>query len=540
MSHEGRKNPRSPRDLQFVIPPALFLALLPLLALLGVGYWWFVQRVEVGPNEVLVLVRKVGQALPAQADSQVILYPGLLRELGVAENSTRYKGIVYAPLTPGRYYYDPLFWQRLRFPTTVIKQDEVGVLVRKYGKPLPQGKLVATEPDERGPVSGFLKPARYDLNPLAYSVLRVKPTYIREGHVGVQTLYSGKPTSNPNVYVVSRGESGVQPDVLPPGMYYNNPFERAIDEIDVRSQILDLHNDEAIRFPSNDSFQIVIDCTVEYAIRQDMAPYVKVAIGDHDDIKNKLILPQAKSLSRIEGSKLDAREFIAGETREAFQQRVFEGLRTQCYTQGIEIRATLIRRIVPPPEIASPISERQVAGQQVNQYLNEMKLAQSEARLVEQEEMQKQNQSIGVANREVVTVVKEAQQAKIVALTEAEKRLEVARLKLEAARQTAESTLARGQAQAEVKRLTFAAQAEPLRAAVSAFGDGETYAQYFFYEKLGPAVKSVLASTDGPMADIFRALAEHRPPVNAPRSAGTAVSSDSKSASGDSKTGGGQ
>ena len=39
-----------------------------------------------------------------------------------------------------------------------------------------------------------------------------------------------------------------------------------------------------------------------------------------------------------------------------------------------------------------------------------------------------------------------------------------------------------------------------------AFGDGEVYAQYFFYQKLGPALKSVLASTEGPFAEIFRAL----------------------------------
>ena len=39
--------------------------------MLGVCYWWFVQRVEVDAGEVLVLVRKVGQSLPAEAEGQV-------------------------------------------------------------------------------------------------------------------------------------------------------------------------------------------------------------------------------------------------------------------------------------------------------------------------------------------------------------------------------------------------------------------------------------------------------------------------------------
>ncbi|MFQ5805751.1 MAG: SPFH domain-containing protein [Phycisphaerae bacterium] len=485
----------------------LLLGLIPLLVILGVCYWWFVQRVEVGPEEVLVLVRKVGKDLPAEAETQVILYPELLKTLDEPPDSTRYKGILYEPKPPTRYFYDPFFWERRLVKAPTIQEGEIGIKIRKYGKPLPAGKTVATEPDERGPLAEVLTPGRhYEINPLAYEVKSVKPVFIPEGHIGVQTLYAGEPAENPNRYIVEKGQRGVQPDVLPPGMYYNNPYVRRIKLIDVRSHTIDLRDEEAIRFPSNDSFEILIEGTVEYAIRQDMAPYVMTAIGDHDDIKDKIILPNAKSLSRIEGSKLVAREFISGEARAAFQKRVFEGLREQCYTQGIEIRAVLFRRIEPPGAIADPISDRQVAEQQVRQYENEINLADSQAKLVEQEEMQKQNQAIGQANREVVTLTKQAEQGKAVALTEANKRLEVAKLDLEAAKETAAALMARGEAKAEVILLDYEAQAKPLRDAISAFGGGDTYAQYFFYQKLGPALKSVLASTEGPFADIFRAL----------------------------------
>ncbi|TWT44547.1 SPFH domain / Band 7 family protein [Phycisphaerae bacterium RAS1] len=478
------------------------------LAVLASGYVWFVQRVEVEAGQLLVLVRKVGSPLPAAAEGQVLLYPELLKSLGEPADSTAYQGIVFEPRTEGRYFYDPFFWRRMVVPAQIVSQDEVGVLVRKYGKPLPPGRLVAVNEDERGPLPDVLKPARYNVNPFAYAIQRIKPVIVPAGAVGVQTLLHGRDSANPNDYLVAEGERGVQPSVLPPGMYYNNPYVRRIDIIDTRSHTIDLSGHDAIHFPSNDSFDIVIDASVEYAIRQDRAPYVLAAIGDHTDIPEKLILPFMKSFCRIEGSKLLAREFIAGDTRTVFQTRVFEGLRERAYAQGIEIRATLIRRIEPPAEIANPISDRQVAGQQIKQYENEMHVAQSEARLVEQQEQQKQNQAIGQANRQVVSVVTNAKQSKEVALIEAQQRLEVAKLQLEAAKQSAEALVARGRAEAEVVRLTFEAEARPLRDAVAAFGEGRAYAQYFFYQRLAPAMKSVLATTDGPFADIFRSLGD--------------------------------
>lgn len=502
--------------------------LLAALLLAGVAYWWIIQRVEVGPDQLLILVRKTGASLPDSEGGQVILYPRLLERLGHADDESYFKGILYEPRLAGRYFYDPFFWERIVKPVTIIGPDEIGIVVRKFGDPLPQGKTVATEPNERGPLAEIHKPGRVNLNPLAYDVIRVKPVVIPAGQVGVQTLLSGTPPADPNQYVVAPGEAGVQPEPLPPGMYYNNPYLRRIDPIDIRSQTIDLHESDAIRFPSNDSFEIVVDATVEYAIRQDKAPYVMVAIGDHDEIRDKLILPYARSLCRIEGSKLQARDFIAGDTRSAFQNKVFDGLRKRCWDQGIEIRATLIRNIVPPREIADPISERQLAGQQIKQYENEIKLAEAEAKLVEQQEMQKQNQAIGVANREIVSVIKSAEQNKEVALIEARRRLEVARLNLQAATQTAAATLKRGQAEAEVLKLGFEAKSQPLADAVKSFGDGETYAQYFFYQKLAPALKSVLASTDGPFAEIFKSLSSDHPPRA--RSAGdgpTARASDS-------------
>jgi regulator of protease activity HflC (stomatin/prohibitin superfamily) len=91
-----------------------------------------------------------------------------------------------------------------------------------------------------------------------------------------------------------------------------------------------------------------------------------------------------------------------------------------------------------------------------------------------------------------------------VAITKATQDLDVAQLQLQAAQQQADAIVARGTAEANVVLLQKQAEADPLREQVNAFGDGETYAQYFFYMKLAPSVKSILASSDGPFADVFK------------------------------------
>lgn len=480
------------------------------LVVAGVGYWWFVQRIEIGADELCILVRKVGTDLPDAAEGQVILYPGLLTKLGEdPKNPSRdFKGVVYEPLPPGtRHFFDPFLWDRVIRPVTEIEPDEIGILIRKYGDPLPAGHVVADkDAAQRGAVRGYLPPGRHNINLLAYDVKRVAPVVIPPGHVGVQVLRSGKPPANPNDWIVQSGETGVQPDVLPPGLVYNNPFERHIEIVDITRHTLDFRRGESIEFPSKDSFTIKVEATVEYAVRQDKVAYVLVAIGDHPEIVTRIILPYMKSLLRIEGSKLEAREFIGGDSRTAFQNTVFEELRRQCWDQGIEISAALLRQIDVPQDIAGPIADRQFADQDIRKYQSQITVARSEALRTVQQEMQKQNQEIGEANRLVVTEVVQAEQEKSVAITDARKRLEVAKLQLEAAKETAAQLVALGKADAEVKMLDYRAKAEPLTDAVSAFGGGDMYAQYFFYQKLAPALKSVLDSTDGPLADIFRSF----------------------------------
>ncbi len=484
------------------------------LILLAVGVVWFVFRVEVDANEILVLVNKTGKTIPTELQDeffdQVVLYPELVNRIaettGETEEDVRnnYKGIRYEVMPEGRYFYNPYSYKRIGQKAVIVADDEMGVKIRKYGKPLPFPKTVATEPDERGPVADILMPGRHNINPFCYEVQKFPVLVIPEGHVGVVTLLSGDDPAEKNTYTVEPGEKGVQRRTLAPGRQYYNPYLQQIEIVDMRSHKYDMLENDSIHFPSSDSFAIRIEGTIEWAILSDQVAQVTVAYGDEEDILNKIILPNARSIARIQGSKLKARDFISGKTRTKMQEDLYAALGEECRKQGIDIRAALIRDIQLPEEMAVLISQREQADQEIERSTNEMEEAKAEARLVEQQERQEQNRAIGEARREVVSVTKEAEQRKIVVVTEANRELEVAKLALQAAEKEAVALRTRGKAEADVILYEYQAKAEPLQAAVEAFGDGYNYAQYFFVQKVAPSIESILSNTDGPFADIFK------------------------------------
>jgi regulator of protease activity HflC (stomatin/prohibitin superfamily) len=269
---------------------------------------------------------------------------------------------------------------------------------------------------------------------------------------------------------------------------------------------------DTITFPSSDSFDIKMEGFVEWSIVPQELPLRYVQYGYGGDLipalEETVILPYARSFCRLVGSKYSARDFISGDTKLKFQQEFETKLRDACRKQGIEILQALVRDIVPPDEIKQPINEREIAKQQIKTLEQQIIVAKSQADLATQTEMANQNQAIGEANKQVVSVVKRAEQERDVALTRARQELAVAKLQLQAAQQQADAQIAKGKAEAAVILLQKQAEADPLRQQVAAFGDGNAFAQYFFYLKLAPSVKSILTNTDGPFADMFKQFAQ--------------------------------
>ena len=501
------------RSLPLPGGPALLVKVVIALAIIYGAYFWFVRRVVVDPDKVLVLMKKDGdRSLPG--DGIVIPdpknYPG--GESVWAEKYGDANGIQEGVYLTGTYFFSPFDYERTVEPIAEIHPGKVGVVVRLFGDPLPPGQVLADPVKvQRGPLPGVLQPGKYPQysNPHAYKVIEMDPVQVDPGHRGVVTVMAGGPAQRPNEYLVGPGEQGVQPQTEPEGFRYVNPFAHRITPITVKSQRFEMGGDDAIQFPSSDGFDIKMEGFVEWSIDPEKLPLIYTQYGEGaqlvEHLQAKVILPYSRSFTRLAGSRYSARDFISGDTKLQFQREFAGNLTEACERQGIIVYQALVRDIVPPDQIKEPINEREVARQKVKTLEEQIKVAKSQTNLARQEALSDQNQKIGDANKQVVTIVSKAEQARNVAVTRAEQELAVAKLKLQAAEKQAEAVLARGTAEANVVLLKKQAEAEPLRQQVQAFGgDGRAYAQFFFYQQVAPSMKTILTNADGPFADMFK------------------------------------
>jgi regulator of protease activity HflC (stomatin/prohibitin superfamily) len=510
--------------------PGWAIRLIGVALIFGLGYgvyFWEIRRVVVDPNHVLVLLKKNGsKTLPG--DNIIIPKPPDVTDPNYAAKFKAWEdqygdcnGILEQVLPEGTYFsYSPFDYEREVISieqSAIVPAGKVGVVIKKFGQKLDvdaDGKVtqILADParDQRGPLPLLLRPGRYNeyANPYAYEIKQVDPIQIDPGYRGVTTIVAGRMAKDPNQYLVEPGEQGIQRVTEPEGYRYINPFQERVRPISTVSQRFEMSGADAIHFPSADSFDIQLEGFVEWTINPDKLPLVYVQYANGGDLipflEQAVILPYARSFCRLAGSQYDARDYISGDTKLKFQEEFEKELRNACAKQGIEVKQALVRNIIPPDAIKQPINDREVAREQIFKFTEQIKVAQSSAQLATQEETANQNKSIGDANTAVVKVVKTAEQNRDVAVTEAEQRLAVAKLKLEAAQHLADAITARGQADANVTLMKKQAVAEPLRQTILAFGDGDTYARYIFNQKIAPSIKSIMTNSDGPFADLFK------------------------------------
>ncbi|MBV8882361.1 MAG: hypothetical protein JO332_20560, partial [Planctomycetaceae bacterium] len=392
-----------------------------------------------------------------------------------------------------------------------IPPGKVGLQIRTWGKPMAENGVIAG-PGERGIIADVLRPGRYVVNPFAYRVVLAPAVSIEPGHVGVLTLVSGTEPKNPNEFLVENGERGVQKHTLPPGTYYENPYVKQIIPIDIRSHRFDMTADKIIRFPSLDGFDITMEGTIEWYIDPLRVSEVFSKYVDERDvitcITESVILPNARAYSRIEGSKHLARDFIGGVTREKFQDEFLAGVKKSCQAQGVMIQSALIRQISPPDAIAKPIKDREIAIRMRDMY-EQQKERERQQKLLAMEEKMKDRKTLSTsAEADASVALTKAAQEKEVATIAAERELAVAQLQLQAAQNQAQAIVAGGKAKSDVIVFKNAAEAQGLKNAAAAFGDGHTYVRYLMNQKLAPSITYVLSNTDGPFADMIRRVLE--------------------------------
>ncbi len=459
---------------------------------------WFFCRIEPPSGFCAVLVRKDGADIPAN---------------DIIATKTGQKGIQLEPLSEGRYFRNPLYWSWTIEPLVQIKEGEVGVMIRQFGSSPPAGNFLVHQKEAdgamlRGVIDEPLRPGTYRINPSAYYVEKHPAVKINPGEVGVVTLRYGPPPSQPNTILVNDGERGVQPSPLRPGTYYLNPYIYRVDIVGVQSHKTEFE----ISFLSKDGFRFPVKGAVEWAVDEAKAPEVFVLIGDEEDIVNKVILRSALSMSRIQGSKYTSADVISGTVRKAFQDEFNKHITSESSKKNVLVKAALISEIEPPERISEPIRGREIAIQTTGKYEREIDRAKSDAQVAQQKKMQDQRMRFVTAETTSTNDVQKATKEQQVQLIAAQRDLEVTRKDLQTAENQALAIIATGQGDADVISYTRTAEASALKAIITPFGTGTTYARYLYLQKIAPNIESILSNTEGPLAEPFRDLSRSEKP----------------------------
>ena len=465
-------------------------------------------RIDVGPDQFAVLIRKTGRDLKNSDE--------------VAPDEL-HKGVQKKVLTTGRYFYNPYDYDWEIKPLIEIKTGKLGVRVSLTGDDLPYGEFLAQmvsedEAKTKGIVPEVLKPGRYAINPYLFKVESShEPVTIPAGFKGVVTNLAGPFPVESNQMLVKEGERGVQERTLDPGTYFINPYVTRISQVDCRSQRFNLAEKKNMGFPSKDGFWVSLDGRIEFHINPDKAAEVFVTYNEDqngdlidEEIVRKVILPNARAICRVEGTKKLGRDFIQGETAMSFQKEFELSMRAACNKLGVEIVQALIIRIEPPGQIAVPISLRTTAALDEQKFKQQIQQQGEEMKLAEQTELVKQKPALITVERSIIKLTTEALREQEIAVTKASQELAVAKLKLEAAKDEAAAMLSKGQGEAEVIRLDNAAEASGWKRSVEAFGNnGGQYAQYVLYQKLSGAYRTIMVNTaDSPIMKIFESFQE--------------------------------
>ena len=500
---------RSPFNQQTRNPGAGLLAVM-LLTGFAVAFSWMVYssfRIDIGSGEIAILTHKVGNDLTNGQE--------------VAPDET-YKGVQKKVLTEGRYFYNPYLWSWEVVPQTEIMSGDMGVMISLTGDDLGYGEFLAKvdangDAISKGIMPGVLNPGRYPVNPYLYSVEVHKPVTIPAGFKGVKTDLAAPLAAEPNRLLVDVGERGVQEVTLEPGTHYLSPYVYRVDLVDCRSQRFNLGEEGDMGFPSKDGFWVSLDGIIEFRVDPEKASEVYVLFNQADngpaideEIVKTVIMPNARSFCRLQGSSSSGREFIQGQTRKEFQEAFEASMREACQPLGIEIIQALITRIRPPEQIALPVRTREIAKQQELQYKQQTLQQESEQKLAIGKAMVDQKQALVGADQSVVQITTQAMQEQEVALTKANENLAVAQFKLDASIDEAAAIEARGQAAADVVRFDNEAEAAGWKKAVDAFdGDGKGYAQYVMFQKLSSSYRRIMVNTaDSPIMKIFESFNE--------------------------------
>ena len=473
--------------------------------------YWYVDN-----GNSLLLTYK-GPPLPIWGLTLEAAPEGQLAEVGDNGNPKQ-KGILAEMVGPGRHFYNPFFWECQKVPDVLIEPGSVAIVISRVGKQQAVGQFLVDgdigQTEYRGTMRKLLGPGRYRINPKAYEVTVIKGEEIKKtdgqekhsGWVLIKPGYVGVVT-NLTDNVLTKAVTGIQHDVLPPGIYPINKEEQQVDVVNIgyreksiETKVLMLpdghikidqsgeptvaNDDSGIEFKSDDGLQIRIDFTAIWGIMPDQAADLIRKFGNEDAVEDKVVMPQIESICQNHGRKLKAAELLDGQIRQVYQDDVSKEFSEVLDGKGLSVLYGLVRNIYIPQEVRLPIQQGYIADELKITREQQQLTAVTEGDLREAEEKVKlQTEQIRVETEKLVAA-KLAEGQKTAAETTAETAKMVAAIASKTAEIDKDATVLIGTAKANARTLSEEAKADKFKLAVEAFGSGQAYNQWVFAQGL--------------------------------------------------------
>lgn len=208
-----------------------------------------------------------------------------------------------------------------------------------------------------------------------YMLSSCTTVYVGPNEIGVDQVYYG-------------GSAGIRSALLRTGLHLVVPGYERVHLYPTDLLILDMaqgkdeaaqnsRRTDAIRIQTSDGYQVTLDVTVLYRVKD---PYqIMTKIGPGKLYEDSVVIPRADRVLRQTLGELNSEQFYQGPTRIEKTRVAFERLQPELADKGIELVKILVRRITYDRAYQAQIEQRKIQDQMVFKNRAEADAAKEEA-----------------------------------------------------------------------------------------------------------------------------------------------------------------
>ncbi len=305
------------------------------------------------------------------------------------------RGPQIAIIPPGTYRINTAMFTIELEPVLEIKDNMVGIVTTKDGKPLPKGEIAGgevanhntfqdgesfiTAGGHRGLQEQVMLAGRYFINP-RFATVESKPmTEVAIAYAGVVIAFVGATGVDvtgdafKHGNLVKQGQKGVWVEPLDPGKYPINPFTHKVVPVPTANVVLnwatgktEAHKlDEklsTITVRSSDGFTFNLDVSQIIHIPRNDAPKVIARFGSVENLVTQVLEPIIGNYFRNAAQGSDVIKFLA--ERQERQNDAKKQISAALADYNVGAVDTLIGDITPPVALMTTLTDRKIAEQQ--------------------------------------------------------------------------------------------------------------------------------------------------------------------------------